>query len=141
MGKGTALTKSQVESLLANDPKGKANLKKLMSGTMKVYCPAARKKVSLSPGNIKFAKYTVRNGRIAVRAFGTASGCKTKDGKTATAGTFIANLPGSGRTSRSKSSIKSVARSKSSKKSRKRGKSRKRSKSRRKTKRRRSSRR
>lgn len=134
MGKGTTLSKSQVESLLANDPKGKANLKKLMSGTMKVYCPAARKKVSLSPGNIKFAKYTVRNGRIAVRAFGTASGCKTKDGKTATAGTFIANLPGSGRS-------KSVKRSKSSKKSRKRGKSRKRSKSRRKTKRRRSSRR
>ena len=134
MGKGTALTKSQVESLLANDPKGKANLKKLMDGTMKVYCPAARKKVSLSSANIKFAKYTVRNGRIAVRAFGTASGCKTKDGKTATAGTFIANLPGSGRS-------KSVARSKSSKKSRKRGKSRKRSKSRRKTKRRRSSRR
>ena len=136
MGKGTTLSKSQVESLLANDPKGKANLKKLMNGTMKVYCPAARKKVSISPGSLKFAKYTVRNGRIAVRAFGTAGGCKTKDGKTATAGTFIANLPGSGR---SKSVKRSKSRSKS--KSRKRGKSRKRSKSRRKTKRRRSTRR
>lgn len=134
MGKGTALTKSQVENLVADNPKGKANLKKLMSGSMKVYCPAARKKVTLKTSDLKFAKYTVRNGRVAVRAFGTASGCVTKDGKKATAGTFIANLPGSGRS-------KSVKRSKSSKKSRKRGKTRKRSKTRRKTKRRRSSRR
>jgi len=132
MGKGTSLSVEQVRKLVESDEKGKKNLKKVLDGDLMVYCPAVRKKVKLPKEGVKFEKYNSR-GRVVVRVYGHPKGCVSKDGKQATAGTFIANLPGSGSAARehgksvkrrSKSAKKSVKRRSKSRKSAKKSKKR-----------------